>query len=143
MKYCRVWGCPAEPVTPTSDSTSDPTNGQTDAVVLPKALVDAAVNAAVDAAFENVVRSTKQASHEAEPATRPATRPHKVKKHRTAKLSERPEVVETPVFADGKDLTQPLWVALGLAFLLLLVFVWSVNQRVAALEAWLHGRLTA
>jgi len=154
MKYCRVWGC-ERPAETEAQPVAQTANGK-DGLVLPKGLVETFVAEAIDDILANdaPLRSKLDPSFAKEALTAPvpeaaarngsAFRPSKKLKRTAIAASKRPDADVAPKDVQNAN-TDLKWVFVALFAMAVLMILLgaSVHSRMAAMESWLHGRLTA
>jgi hypothetical protein len=120
MKYAKAW--------PDTKANSNPEDAQ----VFPKALVQQTVENTV----ENLLKDAFGSAHDEEDPQLSESETKHVKKAKTK------PVERAPSHERSVDATQTLWIAFGILAFFTFLFLMSLYQRISAMEAWLHGRLT-
>ena len=137
MKYAKAWPTEATqaPAKPNSNVDS---NVELGAQVFPKALVQQTVENTV----ENLLKDAFGPGHAFVPADDEDPQLHDSDAKKRSSKVVKGTVAAVANAPSTSDATQPLWIAFGILAFFTLVFILSLYQRISAMEAWLHGRLT-
>lgn len=154
MKWCKAW---PEDCLQLVDGAADGQTviGQTatdsapkDGLVLPKALVQAAVNASVEASVESLLKNAFPDHEDPEPPAKRGPDRLATAADREAVRNEVPDAVTvrasptSPTSVTPTSLL-PVWVGIGIVFVVLVLIIQNLAGRLQTLEAYMHGRFGA
>lgn len=124
MKYAKAW--------PTLDlpKANSLANSKEDAQVFPKALVQQTVENTVESLLKDAFGT---ATDDEDPQL------DDVKHEKQVQVKKMTAEKASTASSD----TQSLWIAFGILAFFTFLFLMSLYQRISAMEAWLHGRLTS